>query len=62
MGTAYQVVEADYSAEGYLTTYLPDADPHTMTETGSTVTVVNTRNTYGALVVSKTVGRRGGPI
>ncbi len=55
VGTAYQVVEADYSAEGYLTTYLPDADTHTMTETGSTVTVVNTRNTYGALVVSKTV-------
>lgn len=55
VGTAYQVVEADYTAEGYLTTYLPDADPHTMTETGSTVTVVNTRNTYGALVVSKNV-------
>jgi pilin isopeptide linkage protein/uncharacterized repeat protein (TIGR01451 family) len=55
VGTAYQVVEADYSADGYLTTYLPDADTHTMTETGSTVTVVNTRNTYGALVVSKTI-------
>lgn len=55
VGTTYHITEADYTADGYLTTYLPDADPHTLTGAGSTVTVVNTRNTYGALVVSKSV-------
>ncbi|MEA4929536.1 MAG: SpaA isopeptide-forming pilin-related protein [Candidatus Limiplasma sp.] len=55
VGVTYAVSEASYAADGYTTTYLPDADPHTLTQAGGSVTVVNTRNTYGALVVTKTL-------
>lgn len=55
VGTQYSVREASYTADGYAADYLPDADPHTLLQAGAGITIVNTRNTYGALVVSKTV-------
>ena len=55
VGTAYSVAEVSYAADGYQTVLLPDADVHTLTQDGATVTAVNTRNTYGALVISKAV-------
>ena len=55
--TGYTVTEADYSAEGYQPAYLY-SDASTVRKLGldgATITVVNTRNTYGALIIDKTV-------
>ena len=53
-GITYEVTEADYTSDGYVTTKTGD----TGTIVGNselTATFTNTRNTYGGLVVTKTV-------
>ncbi|MEG0126782.1 MAG: DUF5979 domain-containing protein, partial [Clostridia bacterium] len=57
VGTAYTVTEDDYSADGYQSsiTYPEGYAPHKLDINGALVSVVNTRNTYAALIVSKTV-------
>ena len=53
-GTGYVVTEADYSSEGYVTTYTGDTG--TIDEkTPAVASFTNTRDTYGDLVVTKTV-------
>ena len=53
-GMGYSVLEADYSEDGYVVTY--DGKTGAIDdETPKTVTVTNTRNTYGNLEVTKTV-------
>lgn len=54
-GAAYTVTEDDYSAEGY-TVKSKSGDTGTISESGvSAVVFTNERNTYGNLVISKTV-------
>ncbi|MEG0494530.1 MAG: DUF5979 domain-containing protein, partial [Clostridia bacterium] len=57
LGTAYTVTEDDYIADGYQSsiTYPEGYAPHKLDINGAVVSVVNTRNTYAALIVSKTV-------
>lgn len=53
-GTGYAVAEADYSADGYVTTKTGETgtiDEHT----SAVAAFTNTRNTYGELTVTKTV-------
>jgi hypothetical protein len=53
-GTGYEVTEADYSDDGYVATYTGDTD--TIDENAPKVaSFTNTRDTYGDLVVTKTV-------
>ena len=53
-GTVYVVAEADYSSEGYITTAV--GDKGTIDETAPKVAAfTNTRDTFGALTVTKTV-------
>ena len=58
-GTAYKVVEADYTAQDYVTTY-KDATG-TIPVEGATAVVTNTRNT-GSLTITKTVQVTGIPL
>ena len=53
-GMGYKVEEDDYSAEGYVTTKIRDEG--TIIENASTVArFTNTRNTYGDLIVTKSI-------
>ncbi|WP_018752959.1 DUF7601 domain-containing protein [Paenibacillus sanguinis] len=58
-GTAYRVVEADYSAEGY-TTVSSGVSGEIVADDIQTVTYVNTKDKPGSLVISKTVAGNAG--
>ena len=58
-GTKYEVVEDDYSAEGYLTVG-NGATGEIVADDTQTVTYTNTKDKPGSLVISKTVEGNGG--